>query len=146
MGRECVLSGVLLGLSFLLPYEASAQSKCKTEAIPLRMFTCYVVDNFINCHLQFQTALLKGIPVGHTVKCIDEYKGDMVPVYDKARRSLAKSSGALSMLKDVYASWVSAMDDLSPRLTETARSYANRVKILERQLRQMSHRLELEVQ
>lgn len=112
---------------------------------------CYLGNtNFalLSCRLNGEIALMKysmGDRAGldKTSKCIDEAKTATEASFSAAKKQLAGNEKAVSMLKDHYAAFLAAVDDLFPGGT-SERAYKAKAEANESRIKEMGTRVKLE--
>jgi hypothetical protein len=102
--------------------------------------------SLIICRLEMELAILGGQTVAKAMACVEESKTGMVPIYQRLRATVANRPPALTMLKDVYATWLATMTGIGPGAGDSMRSWKLRLGSLEQKLQEQATRLEIELQ
>jgi hypothetical protein len=123
-----------------------ASNGCTSQASPLKTFTCRLPQDMLLCRTTMDLFILGGKTVQQAMACIEQAKADIVPHYQRARDSLTSRPTALAMLKDLYATWLGAMDGIPPSEGDSKRTWNMRLDSLQEKLRVMEHRLTIELQ
>jgi hypothetical protein len=110
--------------------------------------------HYTKCGLATQLALLKlradesqtSATIAELAKQFDESRAAVKAAYEKAKAQVAGKKEAMSMLKDYYAHWQSAIDGLLPSSDEPAILYESRKQRASDELNRLGDRLALEVE
>jgi len=115
-------SAILLALATTCVTPASGSVACKKGLAPAEDFACNANITFAICKLKAQIAELSG-SYDEVSKCIAQWKKDIKPVYEAAKKKTATNPDASKALKDLYAYWLASMDALIPSPGETKGHY-----------------------
>jgi len=103
------------------------------------------LEKFYICRLAAHLYLIGG-PPQEMQKCVVEAKVKILPFYAGAKDALIQNPAAMTLLKDLYAAWLGALDALPPSPGERDNAYHVRISALEDKLATMGHRVEIEAQ
>lgn len=156
MGR-----GFVVGLALLIAAaaQAAAQETPKPDLDPKfgpivkEMCTpkMSAVDCFANvagmmyamCGLVTELAIVEG-DFDRLRRCRSEAKTHLGQPFERARKDTARNKDTTDLLKDSYAYWLTAMDDLMPKYEEVRPVYRQRVGRQKETLEHKLNRLKLE--
>lgn len=133
-------------LSLLLAMPLSAEEK-RSPTDEFRGQTQYQI---LMCGLKVKLALLRteaSTPQkteDDPAKCIKDGKAEVKKTFPAALKSVAKNPTAAKLIKDYYASWLTAFDGLLPRAGDLKIDYERRQAANEAKYDEIWNRLEVE--
>jgi hypothetical protein len=121
---------------------------------PVEAFYQETNGTIMLCQISEKTALnkaqLSGAPdglsqaVAEIGKCIREGKATVKAKWPAALALVSKKPTAAKLMKDYYASWISAMDGVMPGLSEPAGRYSQRQESMQAKYEEIWNRFEIE--
>lgn len=130
----------------------SSQSYAQERKTPVDEFDSSTTYSLLNCSIQTTLAFAKVDAGTFTVeeaqssirKCIDDGKSEAKKLFPKANAQVAKKPAASKLLKEYYAVWITALDGVSPNLTERKIDYNRRQSESSRRVKEAWNRFEIE--
>jgi hypothetical protein len=129
-----------------MPSQRSAQNASSSNASPLQQCVHKFLEEFYTCRLQAVLDITRGGSMATTRTRVAQAKATLLPLYAAAKDALGQNLSAITLLKDLYAAWLGALDALSPSPGETDNAYHVRISGLQNKLSEMGHRVEVEAQ
>jgi hypothetical protein len=124
-------------------------------------YACSTGDTALDCYLRGANAAMVSCPMDGTIAivklrmsdrsglgvvaaCASEAKASVGKMFSATKAELARNDRALSLLKDHYAAWLVAVDDLAPGV-ESNTAYRARAADAQKRLKEMGLRVKLEM-
>jgi len=109
----------------------------------MKMFLDKLQVEFLLCRVTAENTLLGRGAAQDTLACRERAKSEIVSLYGQAQDALREQTSAVTLLEDLYAAWLRAMDGIAPASTETLPVYIARLNALQRLLTELRQRLEI---
>lgn len=116
---------------------------------PLDAFRGETQFRILMCKIKLKSSLLEAeagnsVGIGQVGTCIKEGKADVKKKFAPALSSVAKKPAAGKLLKDYYASWLTAFNGIIPEASERKIDYDRRQSVAEAKSEEYWNRFEVE--